>query len=281
MIDIQTVQKRCLIASAAMHGFLALLLVFGSAFFVAHQKPPEFPGLRVIPTKFLDGVSGGGGNPKLPDTNEKQKGDPNAEPAQTQVKPPPKPPEPVQKAEPKPEPKPAQPKVVKEPIALKPVVRKTPDKPNDDSTDVKPVRNAKAEAKQRAAGAKIAQQLAKAKEGLQRGFSQGTAVDVGGPGGAAFADYGHFVKEIYDDAWVVPPDLSLDSGAAVVKITVARDGRIVRAVIVDPSGQRALDLSVQRALDKVTKLPPFPANVKDEQRTFTIKFDLEAKRAEA
>ena len=101
-----------------------------------------------------------------------------------------------------------------------------------------------------------------------------------GPGGEAFADYAHYVKEMYDDAWVVPPDLSVDSGAAVVKITVARDGRIVRAVIVDPSGQRGLDLSVQRALDQVKKLPPFPADVKDEQRTFIIKFDLEAKRSE-
>ena len=179
--------------------------------------------------------------------------------------------------------KPPEPKVIKEPIVLKPVVRKTTEKPKTDETEAKPARNAKAEAKARAAGAKIAQQLAKTKEGLQqqRGFLQGTAINVFGPGGEAFADYAHYVKEMYDDAWVVPPDLSVDSGAAVVKITVARDGRIVRAVIIDPSGQRGLDLSVQRALDKVTKLPAFPADVKDEQRTFTIKFDLEAKRSEA
>ena len=279
MIAINTIQKRCLIASAAMHGFLALVLVFGSAFFVAHQPPRDYSNLRVIPSRFLDGLSGGGGNPKLPDTNEKQKGDPNAQPAQTDTKPKPKPPEPVQK----PDVKPPEPKVIKEPIVLKPVVRKTTDKPKTDETEAKPARNAKAEAKARAAGAKIAQQLAKTKEGLQqqRGFLQGTAINVFGPGGEAFADYAHYVKEMYDDAWVVPPDLSVDSGAAVVKITVARDGRIVRAVIIDPSGQRGLDLSVQRALDKVTKLPAFPADVKDEQRTFTIKFDLEAKRSEA
>jgi len=264
-------------ASVGMHGFLALVLVFGSAFFVAHQPPRDYSSLRVIPSRFVDGLSGGGGNPKLPDTNEKQKGDPNAQPAQADTKPKPKPPEPIQK----PDVKPPEPKAVKDPFILKPVVRKATDKPKDDTADVKPVRNAKAEAKARAAGAKIAQQLAKTKEGLQRGFAQGTAVDVGGPGGEAYADYAHYVKEIYDDAWIVLPDLALDSGAAVVKVTIARDGHVVRAVIVDRSGQRSLDLSVQRALDKVTKLPPFPAEVKDEERTFTIKFDLEAKRSEA
>src|SRR5712671_943640 len=145
-----TLQKRCFMASVGMHGFLALVLVFGSAFFVAHQPPRDYSSLRVIPSRFVDGPSGGGGNPKLPDTNEKQKGDPNAVPNQVETKPKPKPPEPVQK----PEPKPPESKAVKDPIILKPVVRKATDKPKDDTADVKPVRNAKAEAKARAAGAK-------------------------------------------------------------------------------------------------------------------------------
>ena len=143
MSDIKTIQKRCLIASVATHGFLALVLVFGSAFFVAHQAPRDYSSLRVIPSRFVDGASGGGGNPKLPDTNEKQMGDPNAQPAQTETKPKPKPLEPVQK----PEAKPPEPKVVKEPISLKPVVRKATDKAKEDTAEVKPVRNARAEAK--------------------------------------------------------------------------------------------------------------------------------------
>src|SRR5439155_817552 len=154
--DVRTVE-------VGTQGFLALVLVFGSAFFVAHQPPRDYSSLRVIPSRFVDGLSGGGGNPKLPDTNEKQRGDPNAVPNQAETKPKPKPPEPVQK----PEVKPPEPKVIKEPVVLKPVVRKTTDKPKTDETEAKPVKNARAEAKARAAGAKIAQQLAKAKEGLQ------------------------------------------------------------------------------------------------------------------
>src|SRR2546430_6254434 len=136
-----TLQKRCFMASIGMHGFLALVLVFGSAIFVAHQPPRDYSSLHVIPSRFVDGLSGGGGNPKLPDTNEKQKGDPNAEPTQAETKPKPKPPEPIQK----PEAKPPEPKAIKEPINLKPVVRKATEKPKDDTADVKPVRNAKAE----------------------------------------------------------------------------------------------------------------------------------------
>jgi TonB family protein len=62
---------------------------------------------------------------------------------------------------------------------------------------------------------------------------------------------------------------------------VARDGRIIRATIVDRSGNRVLDLSVQKALDSVTKLPPFPEGSRDDQRTFTIDFNLKAKHAAA
>jgi hypothetical protein len=38
---------------------------------------------------------------------------------------------------------------------------------------------------------------------------------------------------------------------------------------------------VQRALDQVERqrLPPFPPNAEDSQRTFTIRFDLEAKQS--
>src|SRR5258706_2987355 len=282
-------QKRCLIASTAMHGFLFLLLVFGSAFFVAHQKPLDYSNLRVIPSRFVDGPAGGGGIPNLPDTNEKQKGDPNAEQT-VQTKPkPPRPDPPVRTVEPKPVEavKPTTPTVPN--LNLKPVTRKNPpDKSKAEAVDLKPTKNsAKSTSKAdnaraaREAGAKLAQQLAKTKEGLQRGSAKGTAVNVHGEGGEAYAPYSHLVKEIYDDAWVVALDLSLDSGVAVVKVTIARDGRVIRAVISERSGQRALDVSVQQALDKVTKLPPFPEAVKDDQRTFIIKFDLEGKRSEA
>ena len=35
---------------------------------------------------------------------------------------------------------------------------------------------------------------------------------------------------------------------------------------------------VQRAMDAVKKLPPFPESIKDSERSFTIEFNLKAKR---
>jgi len=299
------IQKRCLLGSLGLHGLLLLIVAFGSAFFVANQKPRDYSTLKVIPSRFVEGLSGGGGNPNLPETNEQKKGDPNAEtppPAETKPKPPTvKPPDP--KPEPvvkKPDPKPVEtikPAVVtkpKEVVDLKPMVRKL-DKTKVETTETKPTKSAKeaaakakAEAKAEAeakatrdAASKLASRLDKSMAGLSRGFAQGTAVDVSGPGGEAFADYAQFVKQVYDDAWVVLPDLTAEQGAAMVKVTIARDGHVIRAVIIDRSGQRPLDLSVQQALDKVKKLPPFPADVKDEQRSFTIEFNLRAKRSAA
>jgi|1185.fasta_scaffold42558_2 TonB family protein len=298
MVD--ALQKRCFMGAIGLHGVLFLALVFGSALFVAQQKPDYSATIKVIPSRFVEGLSGGGGNPDIPITNEQKKGDPNAE-AEVKPKPTPppvKPPE-VKKVEtPKPvEAKPPEvvktvPKI-KDDILLKPTVRKT-DKVKIEETKAtkaakveaaaKAKADAKAEAEAKAtrdAVGKLASRLDKSVAGLSRGFAQGTAVDVGGPGGEAYADYAQYVKQMYDDAWVVMSDLTADEGIAVVKVTISRDGQVMRAVIIERSGQRQLDLSVQNALDKVKKLPPFPAEVKDAQRSFTIEFNMKAKRSAA
>jgi len=284
-----------------IHGFLLLIFLFGSAFFPARKPEVDpYPMMRVVPDFFKDGKSGGGGDPSVPLTNDKKKGDPNAantpKPVETKVAPPtPAPPAPKPevklppetKKEPKADPiktAPPVPKIAKDPLDLKPVVRKntaeSEAKAKAAAAKVKAEADAaKADREFREAGKKLAQQVGKMADGLQRGFSQGTAIKVGGDGGAAYGDYSHYVKEIYDDAWNVGQDFALDNGVATVKVTIARDGHVVRAVIVDRSGNRPMDLSVQRALDKVTKLPPFPAEIKEEQRTFTIEFNLRAKRS--
>lgn len=288
--------------SLGFHGLLFVVLIFGSAFFVSHQPPRDYSMLKVIPSRFVEGLSGGGGNPSIAPSNEQKKGDPNAETDVKPPKPPPvKPPEPtpeppIKKAETKaiePKPEPVKPPVVKpkEAFDLKPTVRKV-DKSKTETVDTKPTKSAKEIAKAKAeaeaakaareardAASKLASRLDKSVSGLSRGFAQGTAVDVGGPGGEAYADYAQFVKQMYDDAWVVMPELTAEEGLTTVKVTIARDGHVIRAVITDRSGQRQLDLSVQHALDKVKKLPPFPADVKDEQRSFTIEFNLKAKRS--
>jgi outer membrane biosynthesis protein TonB len=157
-------QKKCLIASASMHGFLALLLVFSSAFFVAKEKPATFSKLQFVPSKFVeDAMAGGGGNPNLARTDDVQKGSetapkqlinppPQAARQQQPVPPPPAPdPEPVKPepkrtekktTEPKPEPATAKNKPTPKPAEIaKPKItdKPVPTKPRIDLSELKPV----------------------------------------------------------------------------------------------------------------------------------------------
>jgi TonB family protein len=294
MIAMTAIQKRCFIGSITLHGFLFLLVAFGAALFVSRQPPLDYLTLKVVPTRFIDGLSGGGGNPNLPVTAEQKKGSPTAPPQAIQPKPPTPAPQPavskpeVKRAEPKADPvKPAPSSIPKDPLNLKKVTRKTSSKSDTTTTPDKSTAKAKADSDARQArearenADKLAKQIGKTLDNLGPGFLQGTAINVGGPGGEAYADYAQFVKQIYDDAWAVPQDLTAEDGVTLVKVTVMRDGRVARAVIVEGSRVRSVDQSVQRALDKVTKLPAFPEGTKDTERTFTIKFSLKARRGMA
>src|SRR5688500_16510845 len=87
-------QKKCLLASSSLHGFALLLLVFGSAFFVAKEKPQTFSKLQFVPSKFVESaLAGGGGNPNVARTDDVQKGSPTA-PVQPPAPPTPTPPPP-------------------------------------------------------------------------------------------------------------------------------------------------------------------------------------------
>lgn len=301
-------QQKCLVASAGTHALLLVLLVFGSGFFASRKKPfDSLPAIKVVPSRLVDDLlAGGGGNPKLPITEDRQKG-------QTLTPPPPAPPPaqpqpPSQRVEPPPAPAPAPkpaPKKVEPPkLELKPASRqgpltttkppkdtKTPEVPPDNPLGLKPATRsatdkAKAEAEARAraardqaaADARLARAIGRATESLQVGFADGTKVEVGGPGGEAYANYAAFVRDLFDNAWVVTPDVAYEDAVTIVKVVVARSGAIISKTITTRSGNTPMDRSVQRALDKVTKLPPFPEGSKDSQRSFTIEFNLRAKR---
>jgi TonB family protein len=61
-------------------------------------------------------------------------------------------------------------------------------------------------------------------------------------------------------------------------VTIASDGTVITARIVTPSGDAGVDNSIQRALDRVTFIAPFPEGAKEKERIFIIKFNLKAKR---
>jgi TonB family protein len=120
--------------------------------------------------------------------------------------------------------------------------------------------------------------LANLASGVRSSGSQSPIVDVEGIGGGeAFAGYRDVVFSAYYHAWITPDNAASRLGAADAKVTIARDGSILFAELVRPSDDKGLDRSVERALREVTKLPPFPASTRDTQRTYVIRFSLEAK----
>jgi periplasmic protein TonB len=306
-MNMDRLQKKCLVGSTLFHGFLLLLLLFGSAFFVARERPMNLPRINVVPSRLIDDLlAGGGGNPNLPRTDDQQKGQTLA-------------PQPVEKVQPKSLPSepvrpPVAPKEVPKPVmektpAIKPSDLQKPEpkpketpKPADDIfSQLKPIKPTKterekarkeAEAQEKARQAaeatrqaRLAQQrlasaIGQATTALQRGFQSGTKIEVGGPGGEAYANYAAFVQAMYDEAWKVKPDFADDDASVSVKVTIARDGRVIDSRIIRRSGISLMDKSVQRALDEVKRkgLPPFPESSRDAERTFEIEFNLKAKR---
>lgn len=97
-----------------------------------------------------------------------------------------------------------------------------------------------------------------------------------GGGGESYAGYEQVLGGIFYRAWVPPEGASDSSSDTEVEIVVARNGSVISARITSGS-TRSMDRSVQAALNKVRKLPPFPEGANDSQRTFQIVFNLKAK----
>lgn len=301
-------QKKCFLASAALHGLLVVVLLFGAAFFGPPKQQPLPNRINVIPAIAVENaLAGGGGNPNLARTDDQVKGN-SVNPAHSTTEPIPAPPpkqtQPVQARE-VPQPRP-QPPVRQEPVRSEPAktpIAKPPDNPKPNATEKTPTptqpaldlvptvrtdpakikadAQAREAAKQRAEyNQKLASKLGEVTSGLKAGFEGGTKVDVGGPGGQAYANYATIVQAAYDAAWRVLPDLASADHAVTVEIVIARSGRIISQHIVSRSSNMRMDRSVQSALDRVKEqgLPPFPAAARDDERTFTIEFNLKARR---
>jgi len=132
---------------------------------------------------------------------------------------------------------------------------------------------AKAKARQ---GRAIREALNSMASGLTERTAAKTVVDLQGSGGEAFADYKTVIFNVYRSAWRrVKPDVVANKlASAMAKIVVGRDGAIISAEMISPSGDAGMDKSVERALRAVKSLPPFPAEAHDQQRSFSIQFDL-------
>lgn len=310
-------ERKCFVASASAHGALALLLLIAPAIWVSrHPEEITLPVLTFLPTRLVDGATGGGGNPNV---KEMPAPAPPAPPQPLTLAPP----EPVApkvepaaelpaKAEPKPpkaetkraetesSPPKARNKKGGEPVV---VDKKSKTEETDDNGETKPgkkhtvelsfVRDKSASSSDgesdararadataraaRAAQAAFSSRLNSVLGAIGQGMSSGTSIEVPGPGGEAFADYAQFVETFYKNAWAEPADVANNRSVVTATVVILRSGRVSSFQVTRRSRDPALDASVDR-LKKLDFVAPFPEGAKDEKRTFKINFILQAER---
>lgn len=262
-------QKKCVIATASFHLLLLLILFVGPAFFWAHEKPDTSPILEMISPVLVDTASSGVQSPQPPPPAPPVAPPQPPTPPQPQVITPPAPQPVPQKAEPVkpvkldpiPNVKPEPPKSQLPKINLDPVTRNVPKAP---ATPVKPPDNSKA--------------IKDAVTALRNGLSHATEIAPVGNSTVAAANYAQTVKSVYEQAWILPDDMASDAANTKVRVTIAKDGRVISANIITPSGDSKLDASVQRTLERVTFIAPFPSGTTDTERTYIINFNPQIKR---
>ncbi|MCH2381180.1 MAG: TonB C-terminal domain-containing protein [Pedosphaera sp.] len=179
---------------------------------------------------------------------------------------------------PKPEPKKIQPKPKPKPVLPKPKPKKNTPKPkpkpkpkikvNLDSSVRKPdARNTEAEKE----AAKRREALNRSLNKLDTKLSGRTAVNV--PlGRFASANYESLIRRKYMDATIHPGAISGDP-VVKVRLVIARSGRVLSASITGQSGVTSWDRAVQKTLDRVKFIKPFPESMKGAQQTFNLNFN--------
>ena len=288
-------EKKCLVASAGMHGLLFLMLFAVPLLWVSKQQPLVLPELNFVPTRLIDGVMSGGGSPtaQAPPPAAATR----AAPPQVMVVPPPPkadvaPPKQEALAKPEVEPVPKQPAKRSDPVPTdKKLAAAKPDD-SEDAADAKvgkkrirldftratgSSKSASDARSQAQTAARAAQTLADARAAqvsrvlgsIGQGLSTGTSIDIPGPGGEAYAPYASFVVQVYRSAW--SPSSAVADRSVRAQVVILRDGTVESFEIIKRSGDSALDKSVER-LKSIRSVAPFPAGALDEKRTFVIRF---------
>jgi len=262
-------QKKCVYVTAGCHLLLLLILILGPGFF--HREPAvnALPTLNVVSVRDVTDAETRGSAPTAPP--------PTPQPPQLQPQPTPPPVEPQPQVAP---PKPVEPVTPPEQPTEEP--SPVPDKPkphviNVDIThpvDRQMVHNQPDTTQaDRRAELKRERELRRIAQGLERGLSVATDVQLPGTSESA-ANYGQLVQSIYHNAYVPPQNAGVDAATPRVHVVIARDGTVTSAHIIERSGDAAVDASVQAVLDRVTFIHAFPEGDTESERSYNITFDL-------
>jgi TonB family protein len=279
-------QKKCFVASWLMHGLLGIVLIVGPAF-LGSRHEETIPVIDLFDAKLTDGPTRGG--------------TPNAQPTplapavkqqQQVVVPLPQPTPQVSKQTPKNDTEKIKPLEKGDiPIAdkkpTKPTTSKTTGPKVDLSKTVKRTADSNTKSysehqtqKQREAASKA---LGSALNNIRANLSPNTIVGTPGAGGQAYANYGDVIGRIYqtryDQLLLTAGDIAGGAAEVEAKIVIRRNGEIISATITKGSGNAALDRLVRKVLEQVREIPGFPEGARDEQRDFTIVFELKPKQA--
>ena len=80
------------------------------------------------------------------------------------------------------------------------------------------------------------------------------------------------IRRKYMDVTNHPGSISGDP-VVKVRLVIARSGRVISASITARSGIPSWDRAVQKALDRVSFIKPFPESMKGSQQTFHLHFN--------
>ena len=230
-------KRSCLAGSFVLHTMIIALLVLGPMLLAKRQEKVQV--IDLIPSEIVDQIL----SPKVSVTP----------PTTTKTKPTPPKPKPVKITKPKPQIK----------VNLKPTIRRP------DSSKVK----AQQEAAERArkAYAKRKETLNNSINRLSSNLSGSTAVNA--PlGRLAAANYESLIRKKYMDATFHPGAINRDP-VVKVRLVIARSGNVLSAQIINNSGVTSWDRAVQKSLDRVKHIAPFPKSISGSKKTFTLNFN--------
>ncbi len=263
-------QKKCAIVTAGFHLLLVVILIVGPGFFAPKPKA-DLQILDVIPANLIDA--------------ELNSGVRDAQPPQPLVQPVSQPPAPQPVVTPAAPPKVVTPEPLKQIVKVLTPEPKPVEKPKIQINTQLVTRTAPKNSTANPADDSHRQQRLRqqafqnAVRSLKENFKPGTVIDVpGNSSGPSYASYRDVLASVYYQAWEMPNDANADDETVLASVTIARDGTVISTRIITPSGNAAVDRSVQAALERVKSIAPFPDGMNEEQHTFQINFEPKTKK---